>query len=260
MLSGTPTMDDEHATFFREVAAVSAHVLVFKTDVMLLDGLPARTAEILAQRVRVPRVRLTAGDWEPARPDSSQGEVLGLLVLQGLLERTAGVGSRSGPELLGPGDFLRPWDPAPDCGTACSWRTHERVEMAVLDDRFSAVACRFPRVLANLLSRTVLRSHGLAARLAIGQVRCAEDRVLLVLQGIAERWGRETPEGVHIPFALQHDMIGRLSCMRRPTTSTALSALQRSGRLVRYHDRTWMLPEAPATAGAWSAGPARRAA
>jgi len=242
------------------LAAVSAHVLLFKADATLLDGVPAGTAQVLTQRIRAPRLLLGAGSWEPARPDCARGEVLGLLVLDGLLERTADLGSRSGPELLGPGDFLRPWDPGPDCGTGCSWRVHERVELAVLDDRFTAVACRFPRILANVLSRTVLRSNGLAARLAIGQVRCAEDRVLLVLQGIAERWGRVSPEGVHIPFALQHDMIGRLACMRRPTTSTALVALQRSGRLVRCVDRTWLVPEDPAAAGGRSAEPMQRAA
>ncbi|MBA2348966.1 MAG: hypothetical protein H0V81_11795 [Solirubrobacterales bacterium] len=260
MLSDAATIDDPHADFFRKVAEASANVLVFKADAALLDGVPERTAQVLAQRVRLPRIRLTAGHWEPARPECAEGEVLGLLVLDGLLERTADVGSRSGPELLGPGDFLRPWDPAPEGGTACSWRVHERVELAVLDDRFSSVACRVPRVLANLLSRTALRSHGLAVRLAIGQVRCAEDRVLFVLQAMAERWGCETPEGVHLPFALQHDTIGRLACMRRPTTSTALIALQRSGRLLRCADRTWLLPEEAATGVTSTARPVQRAA
>jgi len=238
--------DEDHAAFWRGVTMASGHVRVFEADTRLLDGIPERFSAVLAKRVVLPRIRLTPGPWTPALPSGAQGEVLGLLVLGGLLERTADVGERSGPELLGPGDLLRPWDLGPDSGAACTWCVHERAELAVLDDRFTAVASRLPRLLVNLLGRTVHRSQGLAARLAIGQIRSAEMRVLLVLQGIAERWGQMTPEGVRIPFALEHELIGRLACMRRPTASTALTALQRSGRLVRCADRTWLLPDTAA--------------
>ncbi len=260
MLTTSRAPEDDHADFFREVAVASGRIHVFQADAALLDGMPARTAAVLTQRVLVPRMCLSPGPWDPALPLGAEGEVLGLLVVDGLLERTADVGSRCAPELLGPGDLLRPWDHDPDSSVSCSWRVHERAELAVLDNHFSAVACRAPRVLANLLERTVHRSQGLAARLAIGQVRCAEERVLLLLQAVAERWGRVTTDGVHIPFALQHDTIGRLACMRRPTASTALTALQRSGRLVRCADRTWLLPEHPATAAVRATGPALRAA
>lgn len=237
--------DEDHAAFWREVATVSGHVRVFEADATLLDGVPERFSAVLRKRVLVPRTRLAPGPWAPAIPSGARGEVLGLLVLGGLLERTADVGERSGPELLGPGDLLRPWDLGPDSGQACAWCVHERAELAILDDRFTAVASKLPRLLANLLGRTVHRSQGLAARLAIGQVRSAEERVLLTLQGVAERWGRATPEGVRIPFALQHELVARLACMRRPTASTALTALQRSGRLIRCADRTWLLLDIP---------------
>lgn len=244
---GTAEIEDgggrgDHAAFFRELATATSRVHVFRADPGLLDGVPARTADVLAQRIVLPRLCVAAGPWVPRLPAATEGEVLGLLILEGLLERTADVGKRCGPELLGPGDVIRPWDEAPDGAVRCTWQAHERTVVAVLDDRFSAVACRSPRVLANLMRRMAHRSQALAARLAIGQVRSAEDRIVLLMHGLGERWGRVTPEGVHIPFALQHETIGRLACMRRPTASTALAALQRTERLVRRPDRTWVLP------------------
>src|SRR5262249_13311108 len=63
------------------------------------------------------------------------------------------------------------------------------------------------------------------------------DRIAALLRVLAERWGRVIPEGVLVPLALSHRLIGA----RRPTVSTAVAGLARRGRLQRRADGTWLL-------------------
>lgn len=234
--SGDP---DAHSRFWADVATDRARVRVFDADPGLLDGVPEAVATPLRHRVVVPRVWVGCGPWTPQRPAAARGEVLGLLVLEGLVERSVVVADRRASELLGPGDVLRPWDPR--YGVETSWCVLHLTQLAVLDDHVASAAARSPQVVSNLMGRSTDRLDDLARRLAIGQLRSAEDRVLLVLTALADRWGRVTPDGVHLPFTLNHATISRLGCLARPTASAALSALQRAGRLVRCVDGTWLV-------------------
>jgi hypothetical protein len=58
---------------------------------------------------------------------------------------------------------------------------------------------------------------------------------------LAERWGRVTGDGVIVPLALTHRILGQLVGARRPTVSTALSELAERGELVRRPDGSWLL-------------------
>jgi CRP/FNR family cyclic AMP-dependent transcriptional regulator len=73
-------------------------------------------------------------------------------------------------------------------------------------------------------------------------------RLLTLFWHLAERWGRVGTDGVVVPLALTHRMLGLLVGARRPTVS---SALRERDELVRGLDGSWLLrgePPAPALA------------
>jgi hypothetical protein len=223
-------------------------VRVFDSQPDLLDGLAPSVAD-LAWHVGVAESTvLPEGSWTPPDPQALGPGALGLLVLDGLLTRSVGFDDRHTPELVGAGDLLRPWESDASAGlieVQASWLVMERATIALLDARFAERACRVPGLFGALLGRSVQRSRWLAFHAAVTQVRRAEPRLLLLLWHMAERWGRVTPHGVHLPLRLTHTFLARLACMRRPTVSAALARLARAGDVERNADRTWMLTGAP---------------
>jgi hypothetical protein len=236
----TAPADDPWAGAALRPVPAGETALVFDHEPDLLAGLDPASADHLRRRARAPRRWLDPGPWAPpARPSA-----FGLLVLDGLLLRTVELDGRHCPELIGAGDLVRPWDQpeALSCLDASArWEVVLPATVAVLDGPFAAVVCRFPAVVANLLGRAVLRSRSLALQGAIAHVRHADHRLLLLLWHLADRWGRVTPAGVHVPLPLKHELLADLAGMRRPTASTALARLQRAGRLDRRRDGTWLL-------------------
>jgi CRP-like cAMP-binding protein len=226
-------------------------VAVFDRDPDLVEGVDPATADQLRRRAWAARLVLDPGPWRPGPELAGQPGDLGLLVVDGLLTRTTELDGRQCPELVGAGDLLRPWDGerASSIELATHWRVLQRTTLAVLDARFAAVACRYPPVVAALLGRAVLRSRALSVHLAIAHVRQAEPRLLVLLWHVADRWGRVTPDGVHVPVALTHELLAHLACLRRPTASTALTRLARAGEVARRRDGTWVLTGEPPTVG-----------
>jgi len=223
-------------------------VRVFDEDPGLLDGLDPRATDQLRRRATVPKLWLEPGPWEPPHPPGDPSTCFGLLVLDGLLLRTLHLDGRECPELIGSGDLLRPWVGAEEDGSVAShvtWTALDRTTLAVLDERFAATVCSHPTIMCQLLSRAVERSRTLAFHLAIAHVRHAETRLHMLLWHLADRWGRVTPGGVHVPLALTHERLAHLVCMRRPTASSALQRLVRAGELRRRADGTWLLTGSP---------------
>lgn len=221
----------------------AAAVRVFEHEPDLLSGLDGDTAAVLRRRVVVPQLQLAAGVWRPPGCGQFDG-ALGLLVLDGVLSRSICLQGRNCAELLGAGDLLRPWDlgdPADAFAAPCAWRVLQPVRLAVLDRRFAAIAARWPTIVDTLLARSTLRSRALVFHLAIAHIRQAETRLLMLFWHLAERWGRMTPDGVVLPLPLTHEMLGKLVCLHRPTTSSALQRLIRAGQIARRADRGWML-------------------
>jgi hypothetical protein len=223
-------------------------VQVFDRDPDLLAGLDDASADLLRRRAVAPRLWLEPGPWEPPFDGDEVAGHLGLLVMDGLLTRTIELHGRECPELVGRGDLLRPWETGDETSTvplATRWKVLRPTTVAVLDPAFAAVAGRFPSVLAALLGRALQRSRGLALHLAIAHIRQAEPRLLVLLWHLADRWGRVTPDGIHVPVALTHELLARLVCIRRPTATVALQRLARDGELVRRSDGTWLLTGRP---------------
>ena len=230
-------------------------VRVFDADPDLLAGLDPAVTDLLRRRVTVPKVWIESGEWLPPAEIAEGETCFGFLVLDGLMIRSLRTHGRDCPELVGAGDLLRPWDYDAEASVpmSVSWTALERSTIAVLDERFAPAICRYPAIVSNLLSRSVQRSRTLAFHLAIAHVRHAETRLQMLMWHLADRWGRVTPAGIHLPLALTHETLAHLVCMRRPTASTALQRLKGAGQLDRRRDGTWLLtgepPQAPAGSG-----------
>ncbi len=232
----------------RAMPALERPVRVFEALPKLLDELAPREARIAWHLGVAESAILPEGVWTPPTRDALGRGALGLLVLDGVLTRSVGLNGHQTPELVGAGDLLRPWEADAVAGFVeleASWRVIDRATVALLDGRFAQRACAVPGLSASLLACTVQRSRWLAFHAALVQLRRAEPRVLLLLWHLADRWGRVTPHGIHVPLRLTHALLARLVCMRRPTVSAALGALGRVGEVARNPDRTWMLTGAP---------------
>jgi CRP/FNR family transcriptional regulator, cyclic AMP receptor protein len=193
------------------------------------------------------RARVTAvpiGEWDGARLAATDPGNVGLLVLEGVMAREVVVGDTVSTELLGPGDVVRPWQLAGDAGllqVSVRWNALSKLRLAVLDRRVAAVLAQYPEVNAVLIDRLSERAQRLAVGQAISQLHRVDVRLVSLLWHLAERWGRVTGEGVVVPLALSHRVLGQLVGARRPTVSTALAQLARENRVERRADGTWLL-------------------
>jgi CRP-like cAMP-binding protein len=68
---------------------------------------------------------------------------------------------------------------------------------------------------------------------------------MLTLWHLAERWGKVRPDGVALPLPLSHERLANLVGAHRPTVTTAMGDLARSGAISRGEDHVWMLHGSP---------------
>ena len=204
---------------------------------------PNRRAE--AERELVVRThKLSIGPWDVTRLSSASADHVGLLILDGVLSREVIVADHVSAELLGPGDLVRPWQGQSGTGllpVEAVWSVLSTVSLAVLDRRFAAEVARYPEVTAALFDRLGERSLRLATTQAISQLTRVDRRLKALFWHLAERWGRVSGDGVVVPLALTHRILGQLVGARRPTVSTALSELAEREELVRRPDGSWLL-------------------
>jgi hypothetical protein len=216
----------------------------------LLTG--ARRAE--AERELVVRVhRLGVGVWDVSRLEGAGADHVGLLLLEGVVAREVIVADHVSAELLGPGDLLRPWQTPSNSSLLpvdVLWSVLSPSAFAVLDRRFAAELARWPEVTAALFDRLSERSLRLATTQAISQLTRVDRRLKALLWHLAERWGRVSGDGVIVPLALTHRILGQLVGARRPTVSTALGELAERGELTRRVDGSWVLRGSPPDASA----------
>jgi CRP/FNR family transcriptional regulator, cyclic AMP receptor protein len=188
--------------------------------------------------------QIAVGPWDVSRLEGAGADHLGLLVLDGVLSRELVVADHVSAELLGPGDVVRPWQSTTGAGllpVEAVWSILSTVTLAVLDRRFAAEAARYPEVTAALFDRLGERSLRLATTQAISQLTRVDRRLKALFWHLAERWGRVSGDGVVVPLALTHRILGQLVGARRPTVSTALSELAERAELVRREDGSWLL-------------------
>jgi CRP/FNR family transcriptional regulator, cyclic AMP receptor protein len=208
----------------------------------------------LAEReLRVRLTALTTGEWDAGRLDEADPTHYGLLVVDGVLARELVLAGTVSSELLGPGDIVRPWRIEGQpllLNLSVRWNALSPVRIALLDRRVAAQLGGFPEIGAVIVDRLSERAQRLAVTQAISQLNRVEDRLVALFWHLAERWGRVSAGGIALPLALPHRLLGELVGARRPTVSTALSELARTGQVVRRDDGTWLLTgDAPALAG-----------
>jgi CRP-like cAMP-binding protein len=192
-------------------------------------------------------IELPRGKYEPTALFDGKG-LLGLLMLKGLMIRQVAVADRHCGELVGPGAVLRPWD---DFGHTAplpfdiSWRVIQETQLARLDRRFLATIVHWPALIESFTARATERAHTLAFNVAIHCLRHVHLRLLVLLWNLADRFGRVTPEGTHVPLPLSHSDLAELVGAARPSVSVALKQLSNDGVVWRNADGTWMLTREP---------------
>lgn len=68
-----------------------------------------------------------------------------------------------------------------------------------------------------------------------------EDRILLILWHLADRWGRVGADGVILPLPLTHRLLARIVAAHRPSVTGAISRLTDRGLVRRRADGSWLL-------------------
>jgi CRP/FNR family transcriptional regulator, cyclic AMP receptor protein len=207
------------------------------------DGLNPQERAAAARVLAVPSQTLEPGEWDPHEELGDVYPVVGFLLVDGMVTRDLVFAGRTTTELLGAGDILRPWDDDVAFEAmpfSASWHVHVPTRVAILDTRVAIASGRWPSVATALHARHVRRVRSLAFQRAIAQLPRVDDRVLVLLWALAERWGRVGPEGVRVPVGLPHRTLATLVGARRPSVTTALTGLAREG-LVERIEGGWLL-------------------
>ena len=227
------------------VAADVVTAPLLDLDPELGRGLTPALREQVRQWLSVPVWSLPRGEW-PVDAQPKGG--MGLLVLDGVVTRNVSLGRIAYPELLGPGDLMRPGAARTggNVPVEVDWCVLEPARIAVLDHRFSSIVCRWPEVVDELLDRALRRAQELDLHMAIAQLPLLELRLLGLFWHLADRWGRPGPNGVKVPVRLTHSLLAALVLGRRPSTSRALTELANRGLVTRVEDG-WMLHGDPPT-------------
>lgn len=217
-------------------------------DADLADLLDPATLE-RARREAIAAVRtVSAGAWDVETAQEPDVHHRGFLVADGLLTREVEVLGRRCVELIGPGDVLRPWSWDEDGAhvrAEIGWSILEPTQLLVLDHGLVRRIDPFPQLGVELFTRGTRRAHALAVALAIVHHQRVEDRVLLTLWHLGERWGRVGADGVVVDLPLSHERMAGLIGATRPSTTTAIGELTREGRLHRRDDGCWVLRGEP---------------
>ena len=209
-----------------------------------LDGsrLATATRDLRAAVFSVP-----GGRWDPDGHAASVRGGVGLLVIDGVLARRVGTQRRSGAELLGPGDLLRPVasEGAADSIFQTSWRVIEPLRIAVLDQRFLMRLAQYPEIAGQLIGRATDRARHVLVHMAIAHHPRVDARLLHLLWQLADRWGRVTPHGVSIPLRLTHELLADLVAAQRPSVTLSLQQLERQGEITREGGRLMLIGDPP---------------
>lgn len=228
-----------------------------RPTIRVLAADPGLGADLTPEQLREARVDAVAdqhsvsqGPWQRDGFDAPQPGLAGLLLIEGAILRDVQVGRFPAAELLGPGDLLRPWqrdDGYASVPAFTTWTALSDVRFAVLDRDYMKATARWPELAASLVCRAVDRSRATAFSFALTNLPHLEERLLGLLWALADRWGRVRSDGVLVPFRLDHEVLGRLVCARRPSISRTAGELAQRGLLRRTTERQWVLTGDPPT-------------
>lgn len=223
-------------------------ISLLDADADLADLVQELDRERARRQTRTLLRRLRPGEWDVSGALDVSTHHRGFLVAEGLISREVDVLGRRCVELIGPGDVLRPWrwdGEGSHVQAEVGWVVLERTRLAVLDHGLVLRITPWPELGLELFNRGTRRAHHLAVALAIAHHQRVDDRLLLTLWHLAERWGRVLPDGISVPLPLPHQRLADLVGAHRPAVTTAMGELTRAGMLSRREDRTWLLHGSP---------------
>ena len=223
-------------------------IQLLEADPELARGLDPRRIREMSPRLFARAVDIPRGPWNPGRTLMTGSNLIGLLVLHGLLVREATVGDHPSAELLGPGDLLRAWedrDAEVLLPRSVRWSALTNARVAVIDHALAVRAAQWPEIFAQLVERAARRAERLVVMQAIGHLTRVDDRLLALLWCLAERWGRVVPDGVLVNLRLPHRTLAGMVGARRPSVTTALGQLMARGAIERRADGGWILRGRP---------------
>lgn len=223
-------------------------ISLLEADPDLAEVLDPAEAEAARHAARAHVRRLSTGTWDAAGSHEPDIHHRGFLIVDGLLDREVEILGRRAVELIGPGDVIRPWTWDPEGShvqAEVGWEVLEPARLAVLDHGLVQRIAPFPQLGLELFTRAIRRAHSLAIALAISHHQRVEDRLLLTLWHIAERWARVTPDGVVVELPLSHQRLADLVGAHRASVTTAMGDLARDCRVTRRDDGTWVLHGRP---------------
>jgi CRP/FNR family cyclic AMP-dependent transcriptional regulator len=192
--------------------------------------------------------RLSPGEWDADAALEPAVHHRGYLIVDGLLSRTVDVLGRRCVELVGHGDVMRPWrwdDEGSHVRAEVGWTALEPTRLAVLDNDLVLRIVPWPQLGLELFNRGTRRAHHLAVALAIAHHQRVDDRLLLTLWHLAERWGRVHTDGIVVPLPLGHQRLADLVGARRQSVTTAMGGLTRAGTVSRRDNGDWVLHGSP---------------
>lgn len=223
-------------------------VNVLSLDPDLGQGLDEGSRGRAQGRASARMVVVGRGDWYPPEDAPDEDGLLGLLVFRGFVARRVLLGGRSSVELLGPGDVIRPFEGETDelamVPSRVSWQVLERLELAVLDERFYEGMVGFPEVLAQLLDRVARRARLQTQQLAAMQHKLTA-AIHWLLWMLADRYGRVETDGVALPIPLSHRLLAEMLGAKRPSVTGAMRELQTHGLVRRRAEGGWWLGGIP---------------
>jgi CRP/FNR family transcriptional regulator, cyclic AMP receptor protein len=223
-------------------------ISLVEADPDLGELLDAGQLERARREARARVQKLSPGEWDAAAALEHDSHHRGFLIIDGLMSRTVEVLGRHCVELLGHGDVMRPWrwdDEGSHVRSEVGWTVLEPTRLAVLDHGLVGRIAPFPQIGVELFNRGTRRAHHLAVALAIAHHQRVDDRLLLTLWHLAERWGRVHLDGVVVPLPLNHQRLADLVGAHRPSVTTAMGELARAGALSRRESGEWVLHGAP---------------
>ena len=215
---------------------------LFDLDPDLGVAIPAEEHAQARRALSMHTITLAVGEGEILSRIGARPELAGFLITEGLLLREVAIDARALPELLGPGDVV---EPPVEINTFLPVRfgiaALAPTRLAILGPSFARACGRWPALLGEIERRRSAERQRIAIHGAIAQLPRVEIRLLALLWHLAGTWGRVTSDGLVVPFALTHEMLGLFVGAERPTVTLAVGHLDGQGMLARLSDKTWLL-------------------
>lgn len=233
---------------WQAVGSITDLISIIDADADLADLLDASERDRARRQALTRERRLSPGEWKVHLAIEPDVHHRGFLIIEGLLSREVEVLGRRCVELIGPGDVLRPWSWDEDGShvhAEVGWVVLEPSRLAVLDHGLVRRMDPWPQLGLELFARGTRRAHSLAVALAIAHHPHVDDRLLLTLWHLAERWGRVRSDGIAVDLPLSHQRLADLVGAHRPSVTSAMGKLARSRSVSRQDDGSWILHGSP---------------